>query len=225
MFEICSVVVTTMAVARRAPEFIRAALAECSSHLFIDEAHHIRHPPGAGSNLILKTSQFCSSQAIPFRNDGKLIDGKAIFTYPLRKAQAEGYFKRVTSRPVVEFYESLADEQIAQRAIEQLRADLDRGFDHLLMARAEEIRRAKEIFPIYETLAGDLKPLLLHSELTRAERLAAVQAIRNRESRIVVCVGMLREGFDLPQLKIAAIHDIYKSLAVTLQSIAASPAL
>jgi len=37
------------------------------------------------------------------------------------------------------------------------------------------------------------------------------------KSRIVVCVDMLGEGFDLPELKIAAFHDIRKSLAVTLQ--------
>lgn len=28
---------------------------------------------------------------------------------------------------------------------------------------------------------------------------------------------MLKEGFDMPELKVAAIHDIFKSLAVTLQ--------
>ena len=33
----------------------------------------------------------------------------------------------------------------------------------------------------------------------------------------MVCVDMLGEGFDLPELKIAAFHDIRKTLAVTLQ--------
>lgn len=219
MFELCNVVVTTMAVAGRAPEFVQAALAECASHLFIDEAHHVKALTWDRLKTHFKDKPVLQFTATPFRNDGKLIDGKPIFTYPLRKAQAEGYFRRVTFRPVVEFYESVADEQIARRAIQQLRADLAQGFDHLLMARVDEIRRAKEIFPVYEALAGDLKPLLLHSELTRAERLVALRAIRNRESRIVVCVDMLGEGFDLPQLKIAAIHDIHKSLAVTLQFI------
>lgn len=40
-----------------------------------------------------------------------------------------------------------------------------------------------------------------------------------RVSRIVVCVDMLGEGFDLPNLKVAALHDTHKSLAVTLQFI------
>lgn len=38
-----------------------------------------------------------------------------------------------------------------------------------------------------------------------------------RHSRIIVCVDMLGEGFDLPALKIAAMHDMHKSLAITLQ--------
>jgi len=37
------------------------------------------------------------------------------------------------------------------------------------------------------------------------------------ESKIVVCVDMLGEGFDFPQLKIAAVHDTHKSIAVLLQ--------
>jgi hypothetical protein len=32
-----------------------------------------------------------------------------------------------------------------------------------------------------------------------------------------VCVDMFGEGFDLPELKIAAMHDVHKSLAITLQ--------
>ena len=36
-------------------------------------------------------------------------------------------------------------------------------------------------------------------------------------SKIVVCVDMFGEGIDIPNLKIAAIHDKYKSLPVTLQ--------
>jgi superfamily II DNA or RNA helicase len=41
--------------------------------------------------------------------------------------------------------------------------------------------------------------------------------ILERRTQIVVCVDMLGEGFDLPELKIAAFHDVKKSLAVTLQ--------
>ena len=48
---------------------------------------------------------------------------------------------------------------------------------------------------------------------------AALAELQTRNSLVVVCVDMLGEGFDLPALKIAAIHDPHKSLAVTLQFI------
>jgi hypothetical protein len=217
MFGLCNVIVTTMAVAGRAPNFIQTALADCSTHLFIDEAHHIKAPTWEGVKGHFKEKPILQFTATPFRNDGKLVDGKPIFTYPLRKAQTEEYFRPVTFRPVIEFFPAVADEKIAARAVEQLRSDLQNSFDHLVMARTEEIKRAEEVLPIYSGIAAEFKPLLLHSKLTRTERLQALDAIRTRESRIVVCVDMLGEGFDLPQLKIAAIHDIHKSLAVTLQ--------
>jgi hypothetical protein len=55
----------------------------------------------------------------------------------------------------------------------------------------------------------------VHSEETDSG--PALKRLREAKSRIVVCVDMLGDGFDLPQLKIAAIHDTHKSLAVLLQ--------
>lgn len=217
--EPCNVIVTTMAIAGRAVDTIQEALARLTSHLFIDEAHHIKAPTWERCREHFRQKPILQFTATPFRNDGKLVDGKPIYTYPLRKAQAEDYFRPITFRPVMGFSTAAADEMIAQRAIEQLRSDLQAGFDHLLMARTQEVTHAEQILPIYEQLAADLHPLLLHSKLPRTEQQTALAAIRSRESRIIICVDMLGEGFDLPQLKIAAIHDAHKSLAVTLQFI------
>ena len=46
-----------------------------------------------------------------------------------------------------------------------------------------------------------------------------VQKLRDRKLDGIICVDMLGEGFDLPYLKIAAIHSPHKSLAITLQFI------
>lgn len=66
-------------------------------------------------------------------------------------------------------------------------------------------------------LAPDLAPVVLHSSLPARDRRSALDRIHRRDSRIIVCVDMLGEGFDLPSLKVAAIHDLHKSLGVTLQ--------
>jgi len=218
-FEPCNVIVTTMAIAGRAPEFIQAALATACSHLFIDEVHHIKAPTRDAFKVRFAGKPILQFTATPFRNDGKLVDGKPIFTYPLRKAQAEGYFRPIRFKPIVEGFTALADVQIAAKAVEQLRSDLASGLDHLVMARTDDIKRATDVHSIYKVAAPDLNPLPLHSRLTRAEANHALNAIRTRKSRIIVCVDMLGEGFDLPQLKIAAIHHVHKSLAITLQFI------
>jgi hypothetical protein len=84
------------------------------------------------------------------------------------------------------------------------------------MARTFNIPRAKQVFEIYEAI-GRYNPILLHSKLKSAERREALEKLMSGQSRLVVCVDMLGEGFDMPELKIAAFHDVRKSLPVTLQ--------
>src|SRR5690606_10133709 len=66
-------------------------------------------------------------------------------------------------------------------------------------------------------LGSQFEPVVIHSKSRTKDRELA--RILSRQSRIVVCVDMFGEGFDLPELKIAAIHDQHQSPAVTLQFI------
>lgn len=85
------------------------------------------------------------------------------------------------------------------------------------MARVNTIKRADEVITIYRQLAPDLNPVKIHSGETKPRRRSALKAVDDRTSRIIVCVDMLGEGYDLPSLKVAAIHDAHKTLPVTLQ--------
>lgn len=88
------------------------------------------------------------------------------------------------------------------------------------MARVSRIGRARdEVFPLYEEMAADLNPTVIHSDLSKSERSTALDSVKSGQSRIIVCVDMLGEGFDLPTLKIAALHDPHRSLGVSLQFI------
>ena len=141
--------------------------------------------------------------ATPFRRDGKHLGGKSIFTYPLRKAQEEKYFTPITFVSIWEYNRDVADQAIAKRGIQTLQEDIKTGYDHLLMARADNIERAKQIYSIYSTLAPGLKPIIVHSNLPSNEQKTAIEKLRSRQCRIIVCVDMLGEGFNLPQLEIA----------------------
>lgn len=213
----CNVVVTTMSIAGRCGDAVKDRMAEVCSHLFIDEAHHVPARSWDGFRAHFAGKPVVQFTATPFRRDGKHVDGRVLFNYPLRKAQAEGYFKPIGFLAVDEFDRDEADLAIACAAVDYLEADLARGFGHLVMARADEKPRAERMLGIYAELAPQHHPVLLHSGLKQGEQRDALRRLRGGESRIVVCVDMLGEGFDLPELKIAAIHDPHKSLAITLQ--------
>lgn len=212
-----NVVVTTMAVAGGLTSDLLKELAEQASHLILDEAHHVSAPSWTRCRDAFKGKPILQFTATPFRNDGKLVDGKPIYSYPLRKAQSEGYFKAINFRPVTAYDRAEGDTQIAKAALKQLDADLAQGFDHLVMARASSIERAKAIADIYRKIGSTHRPALIHNKLKDSERRTVLSDLFSRRSRVVVCVDMLGEGFDLPALKIAAMHDMHRSLAITLQ--------
>jgi superfamily II DNA or RNA helicase len=213
----CNVIVTTMNVVGMCGADVQSRIASLCSHLFIDEAHHISAKTWNGFKAHFLDKPVLQFTATPFRTDGKLVGGKVIFNYPLSRAQQRGYFKPIQFRSVCEFEPSAADRAIAESATAALANDIQSGYDHILMARAMSIQRAEELYNLYVELAADLRPVLIHSELTSGDRTEKFAALHRREARIVVCVDMLGEGFDLPELKVAALHDMHKSLAITLQ--------
>ncbi|PTT53111.1 restriction endonuclease subunit R, partial [Stenotrophomonas sp. HMWF022] len=138
--------------------------------------------------------------------------------YSLSQAQRDNYFQKIDFFPVREYLTSEIDRTIATKAIDLLTNDLEEGFDHILMARCAKISKANRIIELYRELGPEFEPVVIHSKNNRTKE-RDLQRIRTRQSRIVVCVDMFGEGFDLPELKIAAIHDQHQSPAVTLQFI------
>ena len=199
-----------------APE-VRAAFLATFSHLFVDEAHHVAARTWTQVRDEFATKPVVQFTATPFREDGRRVDGEFIYTYPLKKAQAEGYFKPIRFEAVFGLDQPDADLAIAEKLGEVLQADLEAGLNHLAMARCQTIERAKYLHQIYSTMFPEFRPVIVHSQQSIRERRANLAALRRFESRIIVCVDMLGEGFDLPELKIAGLHDPHKSIAVTIQ--------
>lgn len=211
-----NVIVTTMASVADMEDSVVRMLSASIDYLVVDEAHHsqaatwlrfISHFPKKKTLLFTAT---------PYRNDGKRLDGRIIFNYPLRKAQEDGYYKPIRFRPIMKFNKDDGDIAIAEEAVGILREDLANGYEHILMARCKDHKRAKEVFDIYSKYE-DLHPVLVHSKVTNNKDL--IDEIKSLKHKIVVCVNMLGEGYDLPNLKIAAIHDERQSLPITLQFI------
>ncbi len=211
----CNVLVTTPNALFASDPAVTAALLECCSHLFVDEAHHVEAPTWKRIRDAFADKPVLQFTATPFREDGRRLGGRIVYEFPLREAQRLGYFSEIDYTSVLDFENP--DAAIAHKAVARLRQDLDAGLDHLLMARVRRIGRAQDVREVYSQMAGDLEPVILHSTLPVGDQRTALDAIRERRSRIIVCVNMLGEGFDLPSLKVAAIHDAHRSLGVTLQ--------
>ncbi|WP_332839211.1 DEAD/DEAH box helicase [Comamonas koreensis] len=216
LFSRCNVIVTTSALAGKCSPEVQARMAELCTHLFIDEAHHAAAPTWHNFKSVFKARRRHVLQftATPFREDGAPLDGQIIYVYPMRQAQREGYFRAIRFSSVYAFNSARADRDIAAKVIEELTADIT-GL-HVAMARVSTQSRASQVLAIYQEL-GKFNPVMLHSGMSKGDLQQARSQLDQRKSRIVVCVDMLGEGFDMPELKIAAFHDLRKSLAVTLQ--------
>ena len=79
--------------------------------------------------------------------------------------------------------------------------------------------RAGALLALYQQHLPRHPAALVHSKLTMSEREGVLEQLRRGDIRIIICVDMLGEGFDLPRLKIAGLHDRHRSEAVTLQFI------
>ncbi len=193
-------------------------------NLFIDEAHHSSAKTWDKIRESFLEKRVVQFTATPFRNDGNHIGGKIIFNYKLGDAQNAEYYKPIRLNAIEEYGEDLEkDRKIAIAALNVLKKDVDKKkLDHLLLARVDNRNNVIRMHELYSELAPEYDPVIVYSGSGRNSK--NEEALRKltekpRASRIVICVDMLGEGFDLPNLKIAAIHDKHKSLAITLQFI------
>tara|TARA_R110002072_G_scaffold302796_1_gene488823 strand:- start:12044 stop:15292 length:3249 start_codon:yes stop_codon:yes gene_type:complete len=212
----CNVVITTMQILSKLPQVICQKFGEDFSHYFVDEAHHSEAPSWRNFIETFPPHKVFLFTATPFRNDNKKIKGKIIFNFSLRKAQEQGYYKKINFIPIREYDTEEADKLIAKKAVEVLTKDRENGLDHILMARCKSKIRAEEIYEYYKGYK-EFNPVVVYTGKPALNQ--TIEDIKQFKHQIIICVDMLGEGFDLPQLKLAAIHDERQSIPVMLQFI------
>lgn len=213
-----NIIVTTINIVSKFEESYIDLLKKYCTDIIIDEAHHIAANSWNEFKHNMKNKKIVQFTATPFRNDNKKMDGKIIYNYPLNLAQKEGYFTKINFNPVMEYDLKKSDLSVAKKAVEILRRDLAEGYKHILLVRAGNQDRAAKLFDdIYNKHYSEFNPVLIISKNSKKINFNNLEKLKNFESKIVVCVDMFGEGIDIPNLKIAAIHDKYKSLPITLQ--------
>jgi superfamily II DNA or RNA helicase len=198
---------------------IPAPPADLFDLVLVDEAHH--SPAKTWSRLLdlLQNAKQALFTATPFRRDEKEIKGKFVFTYDLRRAYEDRVFGDITFEPVRRPPGGASIDVAIARATEaKFRADRAAGLEHLVMVRADTLPRAKELEDIYAQNT-DLRLAFVNGKHTLTHVKRIIGKLQGGELDGIVCVNMFGEGFNLPNLKIAAVHSPHKSLAVTLQFI------
>ncbi|WP_427108186.1 DEAD/DEAH box helicase [Lysinibacillus xylanilyticus] len=217
--EDANIIVSTPGMIKNMPSVIWDKLVEKVEVVIFDEAHHLGAPEWGTVKDRFLGKKILQFTATPFRNDGKKVDGKLIFNYSLGLAQEAGYFKPIDFYPIQEYDERKSDEAIAKIAIQHLGEDLEQGYEHVLLARAKSRKRADELYEKIYSKYKEYNPVVIHTGIPSAKRNKYLKGVKDGSAKIVVCVDMFGEGIDIPTLKIAAIHDKYKSLPITLQFI------
>lgn len=211
----CNVVVATPNSIDACDQASRAALLDAFTHLVVDEAHHAPATTWSGIIRAFDARPVLLFTATPFRADERPLPGRTIFRFPLREAQKDNYFSRIEFASIVSIDDP--DRELAVTALARLRRDREAGFDHVLLARAATKVRAEQVFAIYQSLAPEAAPRLLHESIGQRRKVEALGALSNGQCHVIACVDMLGEGFDMPNLKIAAFHDNRKSLGPMIQ--------
>jgi superfamily II DNA or RNA helicase len=187
--------------------------------VLVDEAHHSSARTWQALLDCFPRARRVLFTATPFRRDGREIRGRFVFTYDLKQAHHDGVFGRIRYHPVEERGDQLRRDIAVAKATEaQLHADRDAGLDHLVMVRTDRKTRADELAEIYGEHTG-LRLVPLNSGHSLRHAKSVIKKLRSDELDGIITVNMFGEGFDLPRLKIAAVHVPHKSLAATLQFI------
>jgi superfamily II DNA or RNA helicase len=185
--------------------------------VLMDEAHHSPASTWAALLNAFPRARKLLVTATPFRRDRREIQGRFIFEYPVSEAYRDGVFGHIDLVAVDDSGSASAnDVAIAVKAENVLNADREHGLDHYLMIRTDLQKRAEELLGVYQNNTA-LRIRRVDSSYSAKYVDQAVEDLKAKKLDGIIAVDMLGEGFDFPNLKIAAVHSPHKSLAATLQ--------
>ena len=241
------VVTNIQQLASRADRWLPVFPEDFFDLIMVDEGHHNVAESWRRVFERFPNARVISLTATPFRSDGRDIAGKVVYTYPIRTAMVRGYVKQMMAVNVAPQEISFTYRGDAQRhsldevlklrekdwfsrgvalAPECNRSIVDASIQwlqylrqsktfHQLIAVACSVDHARQIRSLY-TERG-LKAKEIHSNMPKGQRNDVLHDLRGNRIDCVVQVRMLGEGFDHPNLSVAAIFQPFRSLSPYVQ--------
>lgn len=215
--------------------------------IIIDEAHHSEAESWKRTLEHFNAGKIVKLTATPFRGDDKELDGRIIYEFPLEDAIKKGYVKNVVAEDYtnqkLEFvvdgdtvskeealelmdhswvtrsvaYSKECSKTIVDMSIARLNEKRRHGnAHHQILAVACGIEHAEQIKDLYEE-AGLMADYITSDRPDESER--AIIKYKKGQIDVLVNVNMLGEGFDHPNISVAAIFRPFRSLAPYAQFI------
>ena len=91
-----NVVVATAQALARWSDAAKTRLVELCERLFVDEAHHVAARTWRSVTDLFGNKEVVQFTATPYREDGRHLGGTVAYAYPLRLAQKNQYFARIS---------------------------------------------------------------------------------------------------------------------------------
>lgn len=183
--------------------------------VFVDEAHHA--PAATWRQLLHSCSaaQQILLTATPYRNDETPLPGVLIYDYPMTLAIERGELARLGLEQINFDDTGDPDLSLIRRVRALITDDQSVYYRVPFIARTNKISAARELAQRYRDEGVEVAFITSEMSLSRAR--TAVKAFKAGDVQGLVIVGMLAEGFDFPQIKIAAYHRPHLTLPAALQ--------
>jgi len=215
--------------------------------ILVDEGHHSAAKSWEKVFDRFPNAKVVNLTATPYRSDDKEIAGKLVYRYSFKRAMVKGYIKRLqavyvapseltftyegdTKTHTLDEVLQLKEEEWFSRGValsptcneDIVTASLDRleqlrqtGTRHQIVAVAMQIDHARAIRSLYAERGYEAETI--HSRMAPEDRAEVIRKLKAGLIDVIVQVQMLGEGFDHPQLSVAAIFRPFRTLAPYLQ--------
>ena len=215
--------------------------------ILVDEGHHSAAKSWEKVFVRFPNAKVVNLTATPYRADDKEITGKLVYRYSFTRAMVKGYIKRLqavyvapseltftyegdtkthTFNEVLQLKEEewfsrgvalspACNEDIVTASLDRLEQLRQTGTRHQVVAVAMQIDHARAIRSLYAERGYEAETI--HSKMVAEDRAEVLRKLKTGLIDVIVQVQMLGEGFDHPQLSVAAIFRPFRSLAPYLQ--------
>ena len=207
--------------------------------IIIDEAHHA--PSQSFSSLIeyLNPKYLLGVTATPWRTDRtnlRTLFGNPLFSMSVVEGMQKGFLSKVDYEMLTDDIDwnhiaELSEEGLTVRDLNQLLyvPERDLGMVEKIVETISEIKNPRALvfcrsIKHAEKLLNffrryDLPTAILHSQLGRTERFAALSNFRIGRIKILISIEMLNEGIDVPEVNLVCFARVTHSRRIFLQQL------